>query len=72
MELHGTLHTSMKPPLSLTYKYNLKRSRGFLDIVGHAVIGEPLSSINESSLSSQCLLSGESSISYSFPRLSGF
>lgn len=72
MELHCTLHTSMNPPLSLTYTYNRKRSRGFLEMVGQVVIGVRRSSINANSLSNQTRRSGLSSISYNFPKLSVF
>lgn len=72
MELHCTLHTSMNPPLSFTYIYSRNRSRGFLEIVGHVVMGVRRSSMNASNLSNQIRLSGLSSISYNFPRLSVF
>lgn len=72
MELHCTLHTSMNPPLSFTYMYNRNKSRGFLEIVGHVVIGVRLSSMKAKSLSNQARRSGLSSISYSLPKLSVF
>lgn len=72
MELHCTLHTSMNPPLSFTYTYSRNRSRGFLEMVGHVVIGVRLSSMNANNLSSHTRRSGLSSISYNLLRLSVF
>lgn len=67
-----TLHTSRKPPRSCTNTYSLYRSSGVLEMVGQAVIGVRRSSIKASSLSSQGLRSGLSSMSYSLFRLSDF
>lgn len=72
MELHCTLHTSMKPPLSFTQRYKRNKSRGFLEMVGQLVIGDLFSSMKVTSLSNHVLRSIESSISYNFAKLSGF
>lgn len=69
---YGTLHTSTNPPRSLTNIYNLYKSNGCLDMVGHADIGVRRSSIKPSSLSNQPRRSGFSSISYSLHKLSDF
>lgn len=69
---YGTLHTSTNPPRSLTNIYNLYKSNGCLDMVGHADIGVRRSSIKPSSLSNQPRRSGFSSISYNLHKLSDF
>jgi len=61
---------SKKPPRSFVYMYSLYRSSGFFEMVGHCEMGVPLSSMNDKSLSSQALLVGSSSISYSLCRFS--
>lgn len=66
------LVTSRKPPRSCTRTYSLYRSSGVLEMVGQAVIGVRRSSMKASSLSSQGLRSGLSSMSYSLFRLSDF
>lgn len=66
------LVTSRKPPRSCTNTYSLYRSSGVLEMVGQAVIGVRRSSMKASSLSSQGLRSGLSSMSYSLFRLSDF
>lgn len=66
------LVTSRKPPRSCTRTYNLYRSRGVFEIVGQAAIGVRRSSMKASSLSSQGLRSGLSSMSYNLFKLSDF
>lgn len=70
--MNHTLHTSTKPPLSLTRMYSLNKSNGCFDIVGHAVIGVLRSSMNPNNLSNQPRRSGLSSISYNLHKLSDF
>lgn len=66
------LVTSRKPPRSCVRMYNLYKSRGVFEIVGHAVIGVRRSSMKASNLSSQGLRSGLSSMSYNLFKLSDF
>ena len=56
--------TSTKPPRSRTNKYSRNKSSGFFDMVGHAEIGLPFSSMKRSNWSRNFFRSGLSSKSY--------
>lgn len=72
IKCYKTNLTSTNPPRSRTNKYNLYKSSGCFDIVGHAAIGVRRSSMKARSLSTHPRLSGASSISYNLPSESDF